>query len=251
METDKYDLIFTGELVPGKDLAEVKHNLRALFRIDETKVDLLFSGRDTVLKKGLDADAANKYRVAIKKAGARIQLVSSAPAAGVISTPAKASAPPEKASSLPLAEVSEESAPETSIATELGAQPTKPKEPRPSIQAPDLPLAEPGADLLRAEERVVPQPVQVDLSGLSVAPQDGNLVRNDELNRPEPVAIDVPDYDVAPPGSDVLKPEERAQQVSLDLDLSGLDLADPGSRLAPEKPPAPPSPNVDHIKLQD
>lgn len=249
METDKYDLIFTGELVPGKNLAEVKRNLQALFRIDETKVELLFSGRDTVLKKGLDAEAANKYRVAIKKAGARIQLAPSASAAG--SPPAPASAPPEKASRLPVAEVREEPAAEQSIATELGAQPAKPPQPRPDIQAPDLPLAEPGADLLRAEERVVVSPLQVDLSGLSVAPQEGNLVRSDELSRPAPVAVDVPDYDVAPPGSDVLKPEERAQPVALDLDLSGLDLADPGSRLAPEKPPAPPSPNVDHIKLQD
>lgn len=249
MDTDKYDLIFTGELVPGKDLAEVKRNLQALFRIDDAKVELLFSARSTVLKKGLDAEAANKYRVAIKKAGARIQLAPSASSAVTGHSPPKAPVHEGKAAGLPLAEVHEP--PEGDLMTTLGAQPAKPSQPRQPIQAPDLPLAEPGADLLRAEERVVLPSVQVNLSGLSVAPQEGNLVRSEELTRPKAVAVDVPDLQVAPPGSDVLQPGERAQHVTLDLDLSGLNLADPGSRLAPEKPAAPPFPNVDHIKLQE
>lgn len=287
MDHERYDLIFTGDLVPGAELPQVKRNLQALFRINEAQVNLLFSGRDVVLKKNLDAEAANKYRVAIKKAGARIRLASSAqpdtspvandPPAKKPSLAQESSAAQKTSESrsqpLPVAEVQElQDDPEVQqskprgekphgdqqskprgeeMLTALGAQAPKPAEPRAEIRAPDLPLAEPGADLLRPEERSSVQPVAVDISGLSVAPQSGNLLSSDELNRPVPAAVEVPDFEVAPPGSDVLRPDERTEFVSLELDLSGLDLAEAGAPLAPKRPAAPSAPNVDHIQLKD
>ena len=75
MNEERFDLVFSGELVAGFDVAQVKKNIQALFRIDDAKVLVLFSGKPIALRKGLDADAANKYRVAMKKAGARVDVV--------------------------------------------------------------------------------------------------------------------------------------------------------------------------------
>ena len=49
---------------------DVKKNLATLFKIDNKKVDLLFAKPQIVLKKGLDYDAAQKYRQAILNTGA-------------------------------------------------------------------------------------------------------------------------------------------------------------------------------------
>jgi len=70
-----FDLVFKGELVKGAELGTVKSNIGKLFKMAPEKVEALFSGKAITLKKGLDFDAANRYRVAIKKAGARVDLV--------------------------------------------------------------------------------------------------------------------------------------------------------------------------------
>lgn len=240
MNEERYDLIFSGELVPGFDLAQVKKNLQQLFRLDEAKVNALFSGKSIPLKKGVDADAANKYRVAMKKAGARVDLLLVQNA--VEAEPAKPAAAPSR----PV----EPETKSNGLTTVLGAQAVPAKTPRPVIKAPDFGLSAPGADLLRPNERASVEALDVDLSHLSVAPQEGNLIKEDELEILPGIAVTVPDLDVAAAGSDLLKPEERESVQSLDLDLSHLTIAKVGERLGPASPPAPPPPNVDHLKLK-
>lgn len=245
MNEERYDLVFSGELVPGFELAQVKKNLQQLFRLDETKVNALFSGKAIPLKKGVDADAANKYRVAMKKAGARVDLVlvSEASNTGPVKpqSPSSIPSPPQPANP---------AAKETGLTTVLGAQPPPPKTVRPKIEAPDFGLSAPGAELLRPNERVEAQPVLVDISHLSVAPQEGNLVKEDEFEILPGIAVTVPDLDVAAVGADLLTPGEREKVQPLQLDLSHLTLGKVGERLGPAAPPAPPPPNVDHLKLK-
>ncbi|MBC6905763.1 hypothetical protein DWB84_09875 [Saccharophagus sp. K07] len=258
MSDERFDLIFSGELVPGFELSQVKKNLQALFRLDDGKINALFCGKPVPLKRGVDSDAANKYRVAMKKAGARVDLVLSQQAAPA--TPKAAPAPTaSNDASAPAAapagrteiKSTETSASGAKFTTSLGAQPLTAQAPRPNIVAPNFEVAAVGADVLRPEERPSVEPVVVDTSYLSVAPQEGNLVKEDELMILPGIAVTIPELDVAEVGSDLLLPSERAKVEPVQVDLSGLSLAQVGERLGPPRPVAPPPPNVDHIKLQN
>ena len=242
MDNERYDLVFSGEVMPNADLSQVKKNLQQLFRLDAGKVELLFSGRSITLKKNLALDAAGKYRTAMKKAGARVDLVQvqaseQAPASvtTVAGKPATLHKPaPDNA---------------TAWTSEPGAQPTGASAPRPVIEAPAFDVAEPGAPLLSESEKPDRQPVQVDISHLEVKESVGNLVSADEIAHSQPVEVGNLSAELLPPGSDLLKPEERRQASHLDIDLSGFDLAPPGARLGPEKENPPEPPSVDHIEL--
>jgi len=65
-----YNVVFEGNISSGYQLQDVKRNLADLFKLDEKKVDILFSKPQVVLKKGLDHDSAQKYRKALLKTGA-------------------------------------------------------------------------------------------------------------------------------------------------------------------------------------
>lgn len=244
MNEERYDLMFSGELVPGFELAQVKKNLQQLFRLDENKISALFSGKSIPLKKGVDSDAANKYRVAMKKAGARVELVL------VAEPPLPVAKPMPSAPLKPAVSSNGSSGSGDKLVTTLGAQPVPAKTPRAPIVAPDFGLSAPGADLLLPDERVSVEPLDLDISHLSVAPQRGHLLGEDERMILPGIAVTVPDFDVAEAGSDLLKPEERQNVTPLKLDLSHLSVAKPGERLGPVSPPAPPPPDVAHLKLK-
>ncbi len=250
MSDERFDLVFKGELARGAELQQAKQNLKALFRITDEQVESLFSGKPITLKKGVDAAAANTYRVAMKKAGALVNVVASAaPSKTQTSKPASSTeaAAPARTPSAGVSAASEGDA----VQTALGAQPDKPHEPRKPIASPDFGVAELGTDLVSEAEISRPQPVVVDVSHISVAEQSGHLVSEDELMRLPVLEIDVPEIDVAPAGSDVLKPEERPEAIVANVDTSAYSVAEAGERLSAPKAPAPKAPNVDHIKLAD
>ena len=245
MAEELYDLMFRGEIIKGFELPQVKKNLQQLFRISEAQVSVLFSGKDVPLKKRLDADMANKYRVAMKKAGA------------IVNVRQAQTQHPETAQT-PVVEQktdNKKSTPAPNAAaefgTELGAQPTKAASARVPIDAPDFHVAEVGANILEKDERHNQAVVPVDTSHLDVAEMSGNLMRDDELERLPVLEIDVPEFDLAPPGSDVLNPDERREHKAPEVDTSQLTLAETGARIGPESAEAPPPPKVDHIKLAD
>lgn len=253
MSQEKFDLVFSGELVPGFALPQVKKNIQLLFRIDEAKTEALFSGRAIHLKKGLDAETANKYRVAIKKAGARVSIVESeeAPLPAQPAVPVTATrTPSSKVPTPPPAGGASVSPSGATLTTELGAQPLSPPGPHREIEAPAFDLASPGADILPADYKRPLAAVDVDTSALSVTPQGGYLVRPEELARPDAMPVSVPEIEVAPVGSDVLTAEERPKTHVVEVDVSGLSIAQPGERLGPPSKEAPAPPNVDHIKLE-
>lgn len=243
MNEELFDLVFKGDLIAGSELAQVKKNLQTLFRINESQVDALFSGKAIVLKKAVSADAANTYRVAMKKAGAAVKVVlSAAPVAESKNAqvkPTSGSQPTAKAAAEP------------GLQTALGAQPVKPAEARKEIQAPSFEVAVVGADLIRAEDKPKTQAVIVDISHLSVSDAKGNLVSSDEIQGLPILEIDIPEFEVAPAGSDVLTPAERPKVVPVEVDTAGLSVAEVGERLSEKKAPPPAAPNVDHIKLAD
>ncbi len=245
MDDERYDLVFKGELVPGAELAQVKQNLQQLFKIDEAQVEKLFAGTAIVLKKNLDVEAANKYRVALKRAGARLHVLASQTAKPATA----ASEPPARGAARPSASASVSSAAAPARARPQPAPPAG--DWRQAITAPNFGLAPPGADLLQENERATVEPVSLDLSAFSVAPMQGDLVAEHERRQVTPVQVDVSALDVLPAGSDILAESERQSPAAVQVDTSGLSVAEPGSRLSEPGKPAPAAPNVSHIRLQD
>lgn len=71
----RYEIAFSGELVPGAQLEVVQANLAKLFQADAQRIAQLFSGRRVVIKNNLDEAAAEKYRSTLERAGARVEVV--------------------------------------------------------------------------------------------------------------------------------------------------------------------------------
>ena len=70
-----YEIVFSGQLVPGAQLERVQANLGKLFHSDAQQLQLLFSGRRLVLKNNLDVEAAQKYRSTLERAGALVEVL--------------------------------------------------------------------------------------------------------------------------------------------------------------------------------
>lgn len=158
-----FEVAFAGQLVPGADLEQVKANLARLFQADPQRIAALFSGRRIVIKGGLDAESAEKYRLTLERAGARVEVAALGQAQPVAPAPA---APAVPAVARP--------EPATSGFPELKVVPRDEymaafRE----VAAPDFGLAPVGVDLQDAR----PEPVApaLDLSQLSVAPVGSDM----------------------------------------------------------------------------
>jgi hypothetical protein len=70
-----FDLIFSGEIVPGHSQDEVRCTLESLFAFDtESQVDL-FSGQPIVLGKNMNTMTANLFKQALADAGITTHLL--------------------------------------------------------------------------------------------------------------------------------------------------------------------------------
>jgi uncharacterized Tic20 family protein len=65
-----YNVDFSGRIIPGWEMDEVKSNLATLLKADEETIFKLFSGKRIVLKKNVDHQTALKINNALKDAGA-------------------------------------------------------------------------------------------------------------------------------------------------------------------------------------
>ena len=70
MSEKRYNVEFSGQIIPGWDLDEVKANLANLLKADEEKIFKLFSGSRFVIKKNVDHQTAIKINNVLKDAGA-------------------------------------------------------------------------------------------------------------------------------------------------------------------------------------
>ena len=71
----RYKVVFSGELAEGQELDAVKAKIAALYRVSLERCDSMFSGKTMVVKSGLDAQTAQKYKSAFEKTGARCRIV--------------------------------------------------------------------------------------------------------------------------------------------------------------------------------
>ena len=71
----RYEIAFSGKLVPGARPELVQANLGKLFQADAQRIAALFSGRRVILKSNLDEAAAEKYRSTLERAGALVEVL--------------------------------------------------------------------------------------------------------------------------------------------------------------------------------
>ena len=181
----RYEIVFSGQLVPGAQLDRVEANLGKLFQADAQRLALLFSGRRLVLKNNLDQVGAEKYRSTLERAGAHVDVVEMVEQVQAVSA-------------LPSIEVEEvELAPppdepnwtrrDAQASSGVGSTPEKRSpsrsptvEPRDvyvaafvDVDAPDFTLSELGKNVQDPKAPVVAP--RLDLSGLSLAPEGSDM----------------------------------------------------------------------------
>lgn len=75
MAEPRFDVLFAGELRGAAGVGHVKQRLGALFKLDPSGVERLFTGHPVYIKRDVDQATAEKFRAAFHQAGAVAQLV--------------------------------------------------------------------------------------------------------------------------------------------------------------------------------
>ncbi|RIA31809.1 hypothetical protein DFO61_2537 [Ectopseudomonas oleovorans] len=163
----RYEIAFSGQLVPGAQLELVKANLAKLFQADAQRIAQLFSGRRIVIKNNLDAAGAEKYRATLERAGARVEVVDM----DVLIEEVELAPPP------PVEPLSAPAAPLAAQAARPGRLQVAPRDEYMAafseVDAPDFGIAPVGSDLQDARpDAAAPQ---VDLSQFSLAPVGSDM----------------------------------------------------------------------------
>jgi len=76
MSEELYEVAFSGGILEGADIEQVKAKIGAMFKADAAKLSHLFSGKRVVIKKNIDQATANKYKAALTNAGADCEIKS-------------------------------------------------------------------------------------------------------------------------------------------------------------------------------
>lgn len=250
-----YDIIFRGDIKPGHQLPDVKKKLAQLFKADEQKINALFAGGAVPLKKNLEKAAAQKYQTVLSQAGADVQIAE----AGKISARAPKKRPASKVSQVSrskpmsmqerLAQQQREQEPQSVKKNRQVESEPNVSERRPLETT--LTLAPIGENLLVGSKARVEPAVDVDVSRLSLRPQEGNLVDTEELSHDEAVTVELIDYGLSELGDDLLRDDEREQVEAKDIRVPDVDLAPAGSELGQiPKAPAPEPPDTSAISLE-
>ncbi|MDH4581896.1 hypothetical protein E8F20_08415 [Pseudomonas sp. BN415] len=175
----RYEIAFSGKLVSGARLELVQANLAKLFQADAQRIAMLFSGRRVVLKNNLDEAAAEKYRSALERAGALVEVVFMEPEIEEVEL-----APP------PEPQVQPAPAPSPVQSAAPGRLKVAPRDEYMAafvgVDAPDFGIAPVGADLQDAKPQATAP--RFDLSALSLAP-----VGSDMGQEKSPPAVPPPD----------------------------------------------------------
>jgi len=241
MSDKQFDIIFRGDIVFGHQLSDVKAKLQNLFKADAAKIDALFSGRPVPLKRGLDEVSAQKYKEALIKAGAQVDIVV---VSDIKSEPiVKSVAPVEPVLSLAQrlaqqAEADKEAAGKAARQQEQTAQEAVSRAPTNKDQL-SWSLAPLGSDLLQQTEKVFVEPISVDTSAISLRPEGGNILDVSEQAPAPRAQVIAPNFEIAAVGVDLISADEKMELPLLELELSDWTLADLGNDLISqsEKPP--------------
>ena len=241
MADPKYDIYFRGEFLPGADEAKAKAAIAKIFKADDAKLALLFSGKVNTIKKSVDKATAAKYQQAFKQAGAKAIITLEKATLGKATSEKEASAIPAKTStvetsspniSAPKSSADKASAPSSSTAAQ--------------VTQGNWDILPTGSDLLAPEERRNIPDVEVDTSAIKMVSPFSEIEVEEKV---EPPAPDTSHISVASAGED-MNPDRAAPIPELELDLSEFTVAEAGVELADKKEKeVPPAPDTNHINL--
>lgn len=268
MDSERFDLVFSGELVRGADFAQAKSNLGKLFKISETKVDALFSGKPIALKKGLDFATANKYRVAIKKAGCRVDLVEvEKPSAPAVEPATKTDLPSNTNQNTALENtVPENTAPQSLAEKTRSAAPVENKSDLPLPQVDEAPpeaienvsqasktemqLAPVGSPVLLEQEKTETPPANIDVSQYSLSETGVDLLDDADKKKEVEFELDV-HFSLAEAGEDLLDEADKSKSEAAQLDTSAFSLSEAGADLEQIKDDVEVKvPDTDHLSVE-
>ena len=215
MNGELYQVVFTGQILEGAELPDVKRKVAKLFNASDKQMKLFFSGKRVVIKNKINKTTAKKYQMALEKVGAQCQVEKwdMTPSA---STPAQ---------------VQEEGP--ASMASSRGAASVASKD----VVSNAIQLAPVGADLV-AKSKDVPPPAP-DVGHLSVSDLGATL--GVESKEPPPPQPDITHISVAEVG--VILVDKDATPPPAAPDVSQISLAAVGESLslaAPSEAPTPP-----------
>ncbi|CAM3665082.1 hypothetical protein PAHA111176_13765 [Parendozoicomonas haliclonae] len=168
-----YELVFSGQAVPGADPQKVRNNAAKLFRAGPEQLEKLFSGATVVLKNKLDQATAESYQQKLKSAGLICTLrAMGQPAAATQAAPAPQPSEPAEPTS-------------TASPTSTPAPAPAPKPAEEPVQS-GWSVAPTGSDVNPHEPE--PVPPMPDTSHLTLKEQKGYLFDQDDT--PPPPAPD-------------------------------------------------------------
>jgi len=259
MSDNKFDIIFTGDIVDGADISTVKIKAAQLFRLDEAKLAILFRGKRTALKKNVDNDTAQKYQKILKNIG-MITVLQSHGTTNASLAPQKSSHDQAAISSqAPSIESSTPIKSSTPIENPAPIESPTPKfsEPNPSstnqlevLPVGELVLPDNSAVLVNADQLLDGVDWTID--------QPGAQLSDKQLSEQAEAAVNVltvPDLSIAPPATDLLSDDEKAPTVP-PLEFSTIeiiDTAEVGEDLLPEAEKTPwveRSVDISHLKAE-
>ena len=221
--SERYRLVFRGELLEGQHSAVVKKKLGKALNLDGDRLAVLFSGKAVTLKKDADTATAARFQGLFKEAGARLRIL----AVSEDSQSGDGSDPAAPSSAGPVA---------TNGAMAVSGAP--------SVNVNGVPeLLPAGSDVLRSDERPAVAAVEIDTSHLKV--QGAVFIAAEEPT--SEATLDVSHLSVAEVGVDL---GQLSETTSAPLDPNELDfeVAEVGSDLNQIKPePTPPAPDTSHL----
>lgn len=194
MSDEMFEVAFSGQIVDGADLAQVKAKVGQMFKADEAKLVHLFSGKRVVIKKNIDQQTAAKYESALSKVGAVCEVKNlSAPITESIEVTAVPVADPE----------------EPTVATSTNIKVTVPDVPVSAPLAPDTdPLHISAGD--------------IEEISMTVAPVGSDM--QDEIKAAAEPELDISGLDMAPVGADMS--DKKEEDVPPPPDTEGLKIVD-------------------------
>ena len=195
MAEPDFQVVFDGQLVEGADLPRVKANIAKLFKMEVAKVEPLFSGRRTVVKRGLDEATAQKYLIAFERAGAVATIVDPSEMASSAAAPAPAAPPSAESPPAKAADEEEEGQSRLEIAEASRAPPPLIARGLPSAPD-DMTMADAGAMLL--DEPPIVEAPDIDTSHLTLSEPGVDLVEHAKVAAPD---FDLSAFELAPPGT--------------------------------------------------
>lgn len=252
MSDNKFDIIFTGDIVDGADISTVKIKAAQLFRLDEAKLAILFRGKRTALKKNVDNDTAQKYQKILKNIG-MITVLQSHGTANTSLAPQKSSHDQAAISSqAPSIESSTPIESPTPKSSELNTSPATQLE---VLPVGELVLPDNSAVLVNADQLLDGVDWTIDQPGAQLSDKQLSDKQLSEQAEAAVNVLTVPDLSIAPPATDLLSDDEKAPTVP-PLEFSTIeviDTAEVGEDLLPEAEKTPwveRSVDISHLKAE-